>query len=319
MVTCVQTWEFKQLAVNCSQSKFVAVIWVLLGFLCHLLSDQQGWPCFEKRNKLAENGGIKLLCSSLRALLVFELCVSRKLLRILKIMWGVIFAFDPGIGLKDRLPKLETTKSNRLPVVREQFARWQLVIFWFVYRVIWITTLSRSICMQLLLSIHQTFPGLIKFDAISLTSGHLYILLTTFGDYIFEGMILIFGKRNFSLDSRLSRNFSRFKNGIKFFQQFAENIIFQKKMLTIHCSGNRNCGHKSSSVIKDSCLITALSFSAGYYSAPIFLQFKEIELYWGVFFYSKRSIGGLSFWIDFFWSVYETGCKSQCSTWKLIV
>ena len=27
-------------------------------------------------------------------------------------------------------------------------------------------------------------------------------------------------------------------------------------------------------------LIAALNFSAGYYSAPIFLQFKEFELYW---------------------------------------
>ena len=32
-------------------------------------------------------------------------------------------------------------------------------------------------------------------------------------------------------------------------------------------------------------LITALIFSAGYYSAPIFLQFKEFELYWGAVFF----------------------------------
>ena len=29
----------------------------------------------------------------------------------------------------------------------------------------------------------------------------------------------------------------------------------------------------------------SLIFSAGYYSAPIFLQFKEIELYWGAVFF----------------------------------
>ena len=32
-------------------------------------------------------------------------------------------------------------------------------------------------------------------------------------------------------------------------------------------------------------LIAALIFSAGYYSAPIFLQFKEFELYWGAVFF----------------------------------
>ena len=32
-------------------------------------------------------------------------------------------------------------------------------------------------------------------------------------------------------------------------------------------------------------LIAVLIFSAGYYSAPIFLQFKEFELYWGAVFF----------------------------------
>ena len=34
-------------------------------------------------------------------------------------------------------------------------------------------------------------------------------------------------------------------------------------------------------------LIAALIFSAGYYCAPIFLQFKEFELYWGAVFFLK--------------------------------
>ena len=34
-------------------------------------------------------------------------------------------------------------------------------------------------------------------------------------------------------------------------------------------------------------LIAALIFSAGYYSAPIFLQFKEFELYWCAVFFFK--------------------------------
>ena len=34
-------------------------------------------------------------------------------------------------------------------------------------------------------------------------------------------------------------------------------------------------------------LIAALIFSAGYYSAPIFLHFKEFELYWGAVFFLK--------------------------------
>ena len=34
-------------------------------------------------------------------------------------------------------------------------------------------------------------------------------------------------------------------------------------------------------------LIAALIFSAGYYSAPIFLQFKEFELYWCAVFFLR--------------------------------
>ena len=34
-------------------------------------------------------------------------------------------------------------------------------------------------------------------------------------------------------------------------------------------------------------LIAALIFSAGNYSAPIFLQFKEFELFWGAVFFLR--------------------------------
>ena len=37
-------------------------------------------------------------------------------------------------------------------------------------------------------------------------------------------------------------------------------------------------------------LIAALIFSAGYYSAPTFLQFKEFELYWGAVFLQFKEI-----------------------------
>ena len=60
-------------------------------------------------------------------------------------------------------------------------------------------------------------------------------------------------------------------------------------------------------------LIAAFIFSAGYYSAPIFIQFKEFGLYWGaVFFYDwKRNIGGVSFLIGNFvgvFSIQEVEC-----------
>ena len=47
-----------------------------------------------------------------------------------------------------------------------------------------------------------------------------------------------------------------------------------------------------------------LSFSAGYYSAPIFvcLQFKEFELYWGAVFFFLRSVHTFSWFLKSNWS-----------------
>ena len=81
---------------------------------------------------------------------------------------------------------------------------------------------------------------------------------------------------------------------------------------------NTECEHEGR-YIELSLLIAALIFSAAYYSAPIFLQFKEFELYWGAvflrleeeywrspFYDSKRSIGVL-FFNQFYWSDFWSG------------
>ena len=47
--------------------------------------------------------------------------------------------------------------------------------------------------------------------------------------------------------------------------------------------------------------IAALIFSAGYYSAPILLQFKEFELYWGAIFF-LRSVHTISWFFNSNWS-----------------
>ena len=62
-------------------------------------------------------------------------------------------------------------------------------------------------------------------------------------------------------------------------------------------------------------LIAALIFSAGYYSAPIFLQFKEFELYWGaVFFTTRRGVLEKSlFFNQFYWSDFWRG---KWNAWK---
>ena len=67
-----------------------------------------------------------------------------------------------------------------------------------------------------------------------------------------------------------------------------------------------------------SFLIAALIFSAGYYSAPIFLQFKEFELYWGAVFFcdSKRSIGEVLFLINFIGVIFEAGNETREKIWS---
>ena len=61
-------------------------------------------------------------------------------------------------------------------------------------------------------------------------------------------------------------------------------------------------------------LIAALIFSAGYYSATIFLQFKEFELYWGAVFLRLEEES--FFLINFIGVIFEAGNETRKKIWS---
>ena len=64
------------------------------------------------------------------------------------------------------------------------------------------------------------------------------------------------------------------------------------------------------------CLIAALIFSAGYYTAP-FLQFKEFELYWGaVFLRLEAEYWRSPFLINFIGVIFEAGNETREKIWS---
>ena len=64
------------------------------------------------------------------------------------------------------------------------------------------------------------------------------------------------------------------------------------------------------------CLIAALIFSAGYYSAPIFLQFKEFELYWGAVLRLEEEYWRSLFLITFIGVIFEAGNETREKIWS---
>ena len=69
-------------------------------------------------------------------------------------------------------------------------------------------------------------------------------------------------------------------------------------------------------VVNYNCLlIAALIFSAGYYSAPIFYNSKNLNCIGALSFYdSKRIIGEVLFFNQFFWSDFWSG---KWNAWKI--
>ena len=62
-------------------------------------------------------------------------------------------------------------------------------------------------------------------------------------------------------------------------------------------------------------LIAALIFSTGYFSAPIFLEFKEFELYWGAVFFLRleEEYWRSPFLINF---IFEAGNDTREKIWS---